>query len=327
MIIATKFVCENCGWSSEKRYEVPLSTPQQVKYPKQCPNCSEKYFSTSYEYVSAVTVELQDIDTFSEIERLPVLLFDEKTKNIHVGERVIASGNIHIIQHKARGKFLPFVYADLIKYESREELTLTSSDIEAIERFCKINGPKAIEKLVSLFAPSVIGYSHVKEGLILCAANTAANDIGQIERDRIHAILVGDPGLAKSALLREATKLILNSKYESGQNSSGKSLTAIVSKEDERYVLRLGPASLARGTFCAVNELGRIQYEDQAYLLDLMEEGQFTINKHGINARIKTPTTIIASANPINGNWKYDEKVDLNEIPATIMEDLIIQSL
>jgi hypothetical protein len=47
-----------------------------------------------------------------------------------------------------------------------------------------------------------------------------------------------------------------------------------------------------------------------------MEEGKFTINKQGVNARIKAPTTIIASANPINGIWKDDNKVDLNEIPA-----------
>jgi replicative DNA helicase Mcm len=129
--------------------------------------------------------------------------------------------------------------------------------------------------------------------------------------------LVGDPGLAKSALLREATTLVPKSRYESGQNSSGKSLTAIVSKEDESYVLRLGPASLAKGALCAVNELGRISYEDQAYLLDIAEEGEYSINKHGINAKIKAPTTIIASANPVNNStFANDDRIDLNEIPA-----------
>lgn len=75
---------------------------------------------------------------------------------------------------------------------------------------------------------------------------------------------MGESGQAKSALLREAAKLVPSSRHESGQNSSGKSLTAIVSKEDDNYV-RLGPASLAKGAFCAVNELGRLSYEDQGY--------------------------------------------------------------
>ena len=129
------------------------------------------------------------------------------------------------------------------------------------------------------------------------------------KRKRINAIFVGDPGLAKSALLREAVKLVPNSRYESGRNSSGKSLTAIVSKEDESYVLRLGPVPLAKEAICAVNELGKINFEDQAYLLDTMEEGEFTINKYGINARIRSPTVIIASANPVNSCWKDNDRI------------------
>jgi DNA replicative helicase MCM subunit Mcm2 (Cdc46/Mcm family) len=55
-------------------------------------------------------------------------------------------------------------------------------------------------------------------------------------------------------------------------------------------------------------------FEDQGHLLSIMEEGEFTINKHGINAPIKAPTTIIASANPVNVEWKDNEKIDINEI-------------
>ena len=111
--------------------------------------------------------------------------------------------------------------------------------------------------------------------------------------------------------------MVPNSRYESGQSSSGKSLTAIVSKEDENYILRLGPASLAKNSICAINEFGRTSYEDQAYFLDIMEEGRYTINKYGINASITAPTTMILSANPINGSsWSSEDKIDVNEIPA-----------
>jgi replicative DNA helicase Mcm len=122
-----------------------------------------------------------------------------------------------------------------------------------------------------MFANSIIGYDHVKEGLIMCAASTG-REVNSYKRTRLNALLVGDPGLAKSALLKEATKLVSNSRYESGQNSSGRSLTAIVSKEDESYVLRLGPVPLAKEAICAINELGRMNYEDQAYLLVLWKK-------------------------------------------------------
>jgi replicative DNA helicase Mcm len=309
MVTVTNFECLYCGTAERTLHDIPVLLPP-IK--TTCVSCDKNMMrSKSHEYVNAVTVELQDTDTFSEIERLPVVLFDNDTKNIHVGERVSVSGRLHVIQQK--GRSFPFVYAQAIEYESREEIILTARDIEGIERFAKLKD--SFSKLISLFAPSIIGYDHVKKGLLLCAANAVSDN--QTKRSRLHAILVGDPGLAKSALLREATKLVLNSRYESGQNSSGKSLTAIVAKEDESYVLRLGPASLAKGAICAVNELGRIMFQDQAYLLDIMEEGEYTINKHGINARIKAPTTIIASANPVNNStFLSDDRIDLDEIPA-----------
>jgi DNA replicative helicase MCM subunit Mcm2 (Cdc46/Mcm family) len=54
-----------------------------------------------------------------------------------------------------------------------------------------------------------------------------------------------------------------------------------------------------------------------------MEEGEFTINKYGINARIRSPTVIIASANPVKSSWDDNnnnnddgDKIDLDQIPA-----------
>lgn len=263
----------------------------------------------------AITIVLQDPDSFSEVERLPVVLFDEHTKNIQVGEKVIVEGDIQIIPSNIKETLSTYVYAKSIQYENREVLTLKQQDIEAIERFAKLNGTKVIDKLASMFAPSIIGYNHVKEGLLLCAANTGIDTTAK--RNRINVLLIGDPGLAKSPLLREATKLVPNSRYESSQNSSGKSLTAIVAKEEDNYILRLGPASLAKGAFCAINEIGRMSYEDQGHLLDIAEEGEFTINKHGINARIRASTTIIASVNPVNNStWNNKDIIDFNEIPA-----------
>ena len=102
---------------------------------------------------------------------------------------------------------------------------------------------------------------------------------------KIHVLIIGDPGLAKSAMLRKSIELVPNSRYESAENSSGKSLTAIVEKEDESHILRTGPIPAPKGAICALNELGRMSFEDQKHLLSIMQEQSFTINKHGINAR------------------------------------------
>ena len=102
---------------------------------------------------------------------------------------------------------------------------------------------------------------------------------------------------------------------ESAENSSGKSLTAIVEKSDNNTFLRSGAIPRARGAICGLDEIGRMSFEDQGHLLGVMQKRFFTINKHGIRARIGSPTSIVGSANPNRGNWQDSDKIDLNEIP------------
>ncbi len=142
-------------------------------------------------------------------------------------------------------------------------------------------------------------------------------------RKRINGGLFGPPGLAKTMLLKASVRHVPNSQYESGQSSTGLSLTAMVQKEDDSYAMRTGPVVHAKGAICAINEAGWLKLTDQSELLDVMEEGFFTLNKHGFNARIRADTTILLSANPkfhaeFTENTKTDgtgREVDLNEIP------------
>ena len=154
-LIKTNYVCTNCGHHVQTIYDKFISTRFKNR-DKSCPNCNEKCLPTD-EYVNAITIELQDPDSFSEVERLPVVLFDEDTKNIQVGEKVIVEGDIQIIPSNIKETLSTYVYAKSIQYENREVLTLTQQDIEAIERFAKLNGSKVIDKLASMFAPSIIG--------------------------------------------------------------------------------------------------------------------------------------------------------------------------
>jgi replicative DNA helicase Mcm len=190
-------------------------------------------------------------------------------------------------------------------------LVITDLEKEAILRFTSLKGNRIIDSLVKLFACDVIGCEIVKKGLLLLAASTNRD----INQKKLNAALIGDPGLVKSTLLRRAVRLVPNSKYESAQNSSGKSLTAIVEKQEESHILRIGPIHAAKGAICALNEIGRMHFDDQKHLLDVMQEQFFTINKHGISAKISSPTATIASANPNDGEWKDPERINLDEFP------------
>jgi replicative DNA helicase Mcm len=287
---------------------------QERKKPGKCINCRDEIFNSRCKYVNAIIIEIRDLDTYSDIDPLRAVLFEEDTKNVynHLGEVVIVSGEIHTIpSQQFKHKFSSYLYVELIKYESSQELVISDLDKEAIQRFTTLKGEEIINSLIKLFARDVIGCEIVKKGVLLLAASTNRDTT----QKKINAALIGDPGLVKSTLLRRAVKLVPNSKYESAQNSSGKSLTAIVEKQEESHILRICPIPAAKGAICALNEIGRMYYDDQKHLLDVMQEQSFTINKYGISARISSPTATIVSANPNDGEWKDPERINLDEFP------------
>ena len=113
-------------------------------------------------------IELQDIDNFNDMERLTTILFDKDTEGVTAGDTVIVNGEIHIITNTNNKIRVPYLYSTSIKYLNKDNLILTKLDVEAIKKFKKIVGTsKVIDKLVSMFDPSVVGYEHVKKGLLM----------------------------------------------------------------------------------------------------------------------------------------------------------------
>jgi DNA replicative helicase MCM subunit Mcm2 (Cdc46/Mcm family) len=304
----------------------PYLYQPMMKTPDKCSNVdcnSNKHGRLTYnhllprrEYINAIVIELRDLETFSDIDPLKVVLFDDDTKDVHahLGQKVTITGNIRVITFP-RKDTVSHLYAETIMYESSQEVIITAHDKAAFEKLvlaAKRRKLNVLEILGSMFAPEIIGNDIIKQGMLLCAASTNTDET----QKKIQVLIIGDPGLGKSAMLRKSIELVPNSRYESAENSSGKSLTAIVEKDDESHILRTGPIPAAKGAICALNELGRMFFEDQKHLLGVMQEQFFTINKHGISARIHSPTAIIASANPTAGEWKDPARIDLDEIPA-----------
>ncbi|HET6589679.1 MAG TPA: AAA family ATPase [Candidatus Nitrosocosmicus sp.] len=311
----------SCGnVMKEDQYKVPKYKEPKLEF--SCKGC-KRSGTIIYDYINALSVELQDDETFSDIERLNCILLDTDTSNIKIGEKVIIKGQIHVIQKNQKGNLVPVLFSrNHVDYQNRNEIVMNELDKQAINKFAKMFGESVISKLVDMYDRNIIGLNTAKKGMLLSLVSSGddLNDtsVSRGTRTRIHCILVGNPGVAKSSLLKKAVKLISNSRYESAQHASGRSLTAIVDKENEHHCLRLGPVPLSKKSVCALNEFGNIPFDEQKYLLDVMEEGEFTINKYGINSTIQSPTTIIASTNLLNSSYDPDLSrgtIHLTQIP------------
>jgi DNA replicative helicase MCM subunit Mcm2 (Cdc46/Mcm family) len=233
-----------------------------------------------------------------------------------------------------KGRLLTYVFVGLdprstVEYENRKESDeLTDIDIKEFQEFAKstkkvkdiITGKEVevstvLESLVPKFAPSVIGLEHVKKGLLFCAANSGKDTYQR--KLRINALLIGETGLDKSALLRASVKLDDNSRFLSSLNSSIKSQVGIVDKENDNYLLRLGPIPRTAGAICAIDEIGRMRPEDQEQLLHALQEGKMPFVKYGFDLTLDGRATFIMSSNPKNpsGDWNDKDKISPNEIP------------
>jgi DNA replicative helicase MCM subunit Mcm2 (Cdc46/Mcm family) len=325
MSINTFFVCDSCkminkiSTYSRPKFAFEINKLEHSNNTRKCTNCSVKTIPTEYDndVRNAIKIELQDVKTFSDLERLPAVLFDDCTINVGVGEQVTVTGRIYKI--RMNNSMVPFLFVDTIEYENREELSEEPTDedilkIKSIISKAREEKISPIDILVKMFASTIIGYEFVKKGLLICAANTGKDSVDK--RLRINALLIGETGLDKSPLLRAVTKLAAKSRYCSALNSSIRSLIGIVDKEDDNLMLRLGPVTSSSGAICAIDEIGRMQYEDQGQLLNALQEGKIPFAKHGFNTVLDGSATYIMSANPTHdGTWRYENKIERDEIP------------
>jgi len=263
-------------------------------------------------YKDAKSIQLEDIEKLDENERLDVTLFNNDIDNVVAGEVVEIIGNNELVAMGKKDSKVKRVVtnATSIKYVNRKELVIRPEDIKAFEKFAFEEN--LIPRLVSMFAPNVVGHDDAKEGLLLSIVG--GDDHGQRGGGRINTFLVGDPGTAKSTLAEEAAMIKPNSRHVSAPHASSKTITAIAEKENENVTLRLDAIPLSRNAICAIDEVTAFSHEEQARLLDVLEMGILPLDKHGRHWTIPAPTTIIATANPIQSRWTDKNIVSKNEI-------------
>ena len=310
VIKETEFECSNCGQSDSESHNPPLfSLPSFLSNnnKRKCVSCSSaSYGPKHHSEVSAMIIQLQDEEKQNELENLNVVLFDNNTFNVRNGEKAMVAGELHVIQQSSgrNARRMTYLFANQIEYETpqNESTVVTDEDVLEVEEFAK--QPGMINKLVSMLAPTIIGHEDKKLGIILMYVGAPETEDF---RGRIHSLFIGPPGTAKTKLARAAYRLGQpHSRYSSSQGASGKSITAIMDKENDSYVLRNGVLPQARNSVCILNEIGSLSMEEQRHLFDVTEEGKLTIDKYGFHKEIDSPTTVLATTNPEHGEWYLD---------------------
>jgi len=259
------------------------------------------------------------------------------------GDRIVLTGIVRIEQERISGvsksesalyrlrmdgNNVEFIGGKGLKSSRRTEREEISPDEEKLVKSLAKN-PDIYDRLIASFAPHIRGHALFKEAILLLIVGSTQRVLtdGTKIRGDINVFLVGDPGTAKSEMLKFCARIAPRGLYTSGRGSTAAGLTAAVVKDASGiFMLEAGAVVLGDQGLVCIDEFDKMRPEDRSALHEVMEQQSASIAKGGIVATLNARTSILAAANPMFG--KYDifkniyENVNL-PIPLLTRFDLV----
>ena len=271
------------------------------------------------QFIDSQKIEIQeypeDLPPGSQPERLTAYFESSLAHKIQPGDRVAIVGIIkprsRFQGRRQKSEFDIYLYAHGIDEIIGGEEKTEPSDSELVEIRELSLQEDIVERIRDSIAPTIYGMEWEKRALALQQFGGVRKELpdGTRIRGDIHMLMMGDPGLAKSQLLRSAARIAPRGVMATGKSTSAAGLTAAVVRDEfgeGRWSLEAGTLVLASGGIACIDEIDKMSPEDSSAMHEAMEQQTISIAKAGINAQLKTTCSVLAAANP-----KYS-RFDLN---------------
>jgi replicative DNA helicase Mcm len=305
-----------------------------LKKPSKCVNCSEKELEMDPEnsvFADFQMVRLQELPEDLPAGQLPhyveVTVMGDLVDQCRPGDRIMLTGIIRIEQEQTSPNFKTSLFRLRMEGNNIEYLggRAGNKDTRTVERIAISNEdekrilaiagkPDAYDKLIASFAPHVYGHEVIKESILLLIVGSVTKKLGDgsTRRGDLNVFLVGDPGTAKSEMLKFAAKIAPRGMYTSGRGSTAAGLTAAVIRDKSGIMmLEAGAVVLGDQGLVCIDEFDKIKPEDRSALHEVMEQQTCSVAKGGIVATLNARTSILSAANPMYG--KYDPYKNITE--------------
>jgi len=308
---AAAYVCQKCGQKMVIKQELQYTTAPLDP----CNNCKGKYWildPTHSVYHDKQLLKLQETPETLPPGQMPrIFVYELKgllCGRVKAGDRVCLTAVIDAaMSGKSSSERTLEMYGRCmgITHLAEDAQDLECTDEEA-KRFSDMAQTRDMFVAVTdSVAPSLYGLHDEKrcEAVFLMGGVPKTLEDTRIRGD-VSLLLVGDPGLGKSQLLKFGSKASPRGIFTTGQGSSAAGLTAAVVKDkDIGFSLEAGALVLADKGHAFIDELEKMNENDRRAIHPAMEQQIIPINKGGINTTLNARCGVMAAANPKDGRY------------------------
>jgi len=263
------------------------------------------------QFIDSHKLELQefpeDLPPGAQPERLTVFVESSLAAQARPGDRIAVVGVLRTrtryTGRTPRTEFDIFLYANSIDEREGEVEALEPTDEDMVKILALARNPDLRDRITNSIAPSIFGMVWQKEAIAVQLFGGVSKELpdGTRIRGDIHVLMMGDPGVAKSQLLRAAARLAPRGVMATGKSSSAAGLTAAAVKDEfgeGRWTLEAGTLVLASGGLACIDEIDKMDEDDRSAMHEAMEQQTVTIAKAGISAQLHAKCSLLAAANP-----------------------------
>ncbi|KAH0204893.1 MCM-domain-containing protein, partial [Aureobasidium melanogenum] len=326
-----KFDCTKCGvtlgpFPQDSNSEVKISFCQNCQSRGPFTVNSEKTIYRNYQKIT-----LQESPGTVPAGRLPrhreVILLWDLIDSAKPGEEVEITGIYRNNYDAALNNKNGFpVFATVLEanhvVKSHDQLSgfrLTTHDETQIDAMSK--DPQIINKIINSIAPSIYGHTDIKTAVALSLFGGVSKEAQgkHAIRGDINVLLLGDPGTAKSQVLKYIENTAHRAVFATGQGASAVGLTASVRRDPmtSEWTLEGGALVLADKGTCLIDEFDKMNDQDRTSIHEAMEQQTISISKAGIVTTLQARCAVVAAANPIGGRYNgtvpFSQNVELTE--------------
>ncbi|KAG2146514.1 MCM-domain-containing protein [Suillus bovinus] len=314
------------GNGSDRGLPRVCDAPELENQKKDCPMDPYIIVHSKSAFVDQQTLKLQEAPDMVPVGELPrhMLLSADRylTGKVVPGSRIVATGiysTFSSAKNKSAGPAaLRQPYLRLVHIEMSSPtasggasnpfgVQFTPEEEEEYGEMARSEG--FYERFAKSVGPSIYGSLDIKKAItcLLFGGSKKVLPDGMRLRGDINVLLLGDPGTAKSQLLKFVEKVAPIAVYTSGKGSSAAGLTAVVQRDavSREFYLEGGAMVLADTGVVCIDEFDKMRDEDRVAIHEAMEQQTISIAKAGITTVLNSRTSVLAAANPVWG--RYDE--------------------